>query len=128
MKKTNETSGTSYQGEIRVDYDTLVKVFGEPHFTGGYTCKTDAEWGFDFDGVIATIYNWKNGKNWIGDDGLETKDIEYWHIGGFNDEAVRVVEKALSINSRKKDKKYFERIITSQYGLEEKMKKLLIKE
>ena len=51
--------------EIRVDYDTLVKVFGEPHSTGGYTCKTDAEWGFDFDGVIATIYNWKNGKMYM---------------------------------------------------------------
>ena len=101
MKKTNETSGTSLMGKIQVDYDTLVEVFGEPHHTdvGFYKGnKTDAEWGFDFDGVIATIYNWKNGKNYLGADGLETKYIDEWHIGGFSSKAVEVVKKALNIN------------------------------
>ena len=95
MKKTDKTGGTSLQGIIQIDYDALVKVFGEPHCDDGY--KTDAEWGFDFDGVIATIYNWKNGKNYCGTDGLETKDIVKWHIGGFNNKAVEVVKYKLRI-------------------------------
>ncbi|MBC8489586.1 MAG: hypothetical protein H8D45_26510 [Bacteroidetes bacterium] len=96
MKKTDKTGGTSFRGYIQVDYDTLVKVFGEPHYRDGY--KTDAEWAFDFDGVIGTIYNYKDGKNYLGADGLETKDIVNWHIGGFSNKVVEVVKKALSIS------------------------------
>ncbi len=94
MKKTDKIGGTSLQGIVQVDYDTLVKIFGEPHYDDGY--KTDAEWRFDFGGITATIYNWKNGKNYRGTTGLETKDIRTWHVGGFNDTAIEVVQKALN--------------------------------
>lgn len=76
-----ETAGTSLQGEIDCTYDTLCELFGEPMDGDGY--KVDAEWIVLFDdGEVATIYNYKDGKNYCGDDGLETKQITDWHIGG----------------------------------------------
>lgn len=98
MKKINKTEAiiSSFKGEIQVDYDTLVAVFGEPHYIHkNNMSKVDVEWGFDFDGVVAIIYNWKNGKNYLGVDGLELKDIEKWNVGGSDDKAVEVVEKEI---------------------------------
>ena len=72
--------GTHFVGGVICSYDKLVQVFGEP-LEGHY--KTDAEWYLKFpDGEIGTIYNWKNGKNYCGDDGLDVEEITTWHIGG----------------------------------------------
>ena len=72
--------GTYLIGEVICSYDKLVEVFGEP-LEGDY--KTDAEWHLKFsDGQVATIYNWKNGKNYCGDDGIDVEEITTWHIGG----------------------------------------------
>ena len=87
-ERSNRVSGTSLLGSVNVSYDTLVELFGEP-FTGddvdGY--KTDAEWHIDIDrgyedtGFVA-IYNYKDGKNYLGADGLNVADITDWHVGG----------------------------------------------
>jgi hypothetical protein len=87
-----ETSGTHLQGYINVGYEDLVKTFGIPKVWDDY--KSDAEWHVCFeDGTRATIYNYKNGKNYCGQDGLDVQDIVEWHVGGFTELAVeRVLE------------------------------------
>lgn len=94
---TQRTSlnGTSLQGYIDCDYETLCKVFGKETSDGdGY--KVDAQWELEFsDGTVATIYNWKNGKNYDEDDGLEVSEITDWHIGGHDKQAVANVRKLL---------------------------------
>jgi hypothetical protein len=58
--------------------------------------KTDAEWEIKFeDGSIATIYNWKDGKNYCGHSGLKTVNIRDWHIGGFSSGVVNYIKQAL---------------------------------
>jgi|TARA_R110001583_G_scaffold16234_3_gene66091 hypothetical protein len=78
---------TCYMGCLDADYNLLVEKIGSPiKSLDGY--KTDAEWVIEFDGgCIATIYNWKDGKNYRGDEGLDPKDISEWHVGG-NDKCV----------------------------------------
>ena len=94
----NETNvsvnGTCLQGVIGADYSILCELFGEP--TEGDNYKTDAEWLVEFaDGTVATIYNWKNGKNYCGEDGLDVDDICEWHVGGNSSRAVLLVEQVM---------------------------------
>ena len=96
MEKTTNVGGTYLQGYIRANYKQLLKAFGEPHDPDGDNYKTDVEWAFEFaDGTIATLYNWKNGKNYLGEaEGLELNDIYEWHVGGFSEKAVaKLLEK-----------------------------------
>jgi len=76
--------GGSLQSQIDITYDELVEILGEPNAeTDGY--KTDAEWNFEFDGVPFSIYNYKDGVNYLGlADGLPVEFITDWHIGGEN--------------------------------------------
>lgn len=81
------TGGTSLQGYIDISYERLVQMLGQPEAGDEY--KVDAEWIVRFDdGTVATIYNWKDGKNYNGDEGLDVEQITDWHIGGFNNMAV----------------------------------------
>jgi hypothetical protein len=96
MEKTTNVGGTFLQGYIKASYDQLVKTFGEPHDPNGDNYKTDVEWAFEFaDGTVATLYNWKNGKNYLGEaEGLELNDIYEWNVGGNSDKAVaKLLEK-----------------------------------
>jgi len=88
--KSENMSEPSLQGYLYADYDDLVKLLGEPHSEGdGY--KTDAEWCIEFsDGTVATIYNWKNGRNYTGAD-VSLNSIKTWNVGGRNDRAHRLV-------------------------------------
>ena len=84
--KKIETDG-HLQGYIDADYNVLVKLFGKS--SDSYDeFKTDVEWEIEFeDGIKCYIYNYKNGINYCGDDGLELWEIRDWHIGG-NDKVV----------------------------------------
>jgi hypothetical protein len=86
-------------GYIDCSYADLVKVFGEPTAErDGY--KVDVEW--EFDNKIS-IYNWKDGKNYLGDDGMEVEDITDWHIGGTTKtHVIRIVDalKEAGVNVR----------------------------
>ena len=95
---TIDTIGTSYQGVINTTYDEIVEKFGEPTNTDASPYeKVNAQWslqfdvptedGEDYDYVTATIYNWKMGY-------IPTEKYE-WHIGGFDFEAVDLVQKVL---------------------------------
>ena len=80
-------SGTSFLGDIGLDYYDIVSRLGRPQDGDGY--KVDAEWNIEFDdGTVATLYNWKNGRNYCGEDGLDLHQIDEWHIGGFEKDAV----------------------------------------
>ena len=84
--------GTSLQGYIITQYATLKKAFGKPNCGDEY--KIDAEWDIEFDdGLIATVYNWKNGKAYCGAEGTPKTKIMDWHIGGKRQEAVdRIID------------------------------------
>lgn len=85
-----DVSGTSLQGYIMTSYAMLLIKLGKPKPGDGR--KTDAEWSLLFaDGTVATVYNWKNGKAYMGEDGLELKEINEWHIGGFDERARELV-------------------------------------
>ena len=87
-------NGTSLRGYVEITYDALVKKFGEPNGLPD-TGKQDAEWVLSTPKGIATIYNYKNGKNYCGEDGLAVWEIEEWNIGGHNDDVVEVIKQAL---------------------------------
>jgi len=86
----DDATGTCFQGRVTADYDTLVELFGNP--LKGDEYKTDVEWAFKYNGTVVTIYNWKNGRSYLGSDGLKVEDIKLWNIGGFDINAVWVVE------------------------------------
>jgi hypothetical protein len=89
--KTNPdemTFGTSLQGHLTATYAELVELFGKPHdFFDDFKC--DAEWYIEFDdGTVATIYNWKNGRNYCGPDAPPVEAITHWNVGGHNENAL----------------------------------------
>ena len=85
--KEIECCGSSLMGEIDCKYTDILLSFGLTGDTDGN--KVDAEWTILFnDGVIATLYNWKDGKNYNGSLGFDVEDIYDWHIGGFKKESV----------------------------------------
>ena len=80
MKFTNLTAkpkmdwtaagGTCLQGYIDANYADLCEKLGA--HSNGDEYKVDAEWVLRFsDGTIATVYNYKDGKNYCGEDGLD---------------------------------------------------------
>jgi hypothetical protein len=92
--------GTSLQGVIQADYEELVQVFGkpDPNLTDGY--KTDVEWCVEVqeeDGHthVVFIYNWKDGENYLGANGLRVWDMKEWHIGGKSPENVTQIREIL---------------------------------
>ena len=88
--------GTSLQGEIKCFYKTLAKKFGVPDKGDGY--KVDAEWVMQFeDGTVATIYNYKNGHNYLKNEGTPTEEIIEWHVGGKSERAFELVKEVLNI-------------------------------
>ena len=95
MEKTELTGGTYLRGHIKAPYEKLLEVFGEPHLKNGDDLKTDVEWAFKFaDGTVATLYNWKNGKNYCGDEGLYLHEMYEWNVGGNSKKAVsKLLEK-----------------------------------
>ena len=91
------SNGTCRRGCITAtSYATLVSTFGEPMQNGFDDCKSDAEWRVQVeDGTVATIYNWKNGRNYCGIEGTPTNQIREWNIGGYDSRAVDYVKAEL---------------------------------
>ena len=93
---TERMTGTSLQGYCPsgTTYAQLVAAFGEPGANDGY--KVDAQWALGFeDGTVATVYNYKTGRNYLEDEGRAVENLvgDDWHIGGKSPEAVaRIVE------------------------------------
>ena len=88
---SSKANGTSYLENLKITYQELVDLFGEPTIeTDGY--KVDAEWHVSLrktdtgwtapEDAFVTIYNYKDGKNYNGANGLNVEDITNWHVGG----------------------------------------------
>jgi hypothetical protein len=89
--------GSHLQGYIKAKYTELVALFGKPTDGDGY--KVDAEWNVKFDdGIVASIYNYKDGPNYCGPDGVPVHKITDWHIGGTTKRAVDQVQIALDLH------------------------------
>ncbi len=85
------SGGTGLQGYIDISYAELVEVLGDG-VGGSDDYKTDADWTILFgSGTVATIYNYKDGPNYCGAEGLDKEDIRDWHIGGKSAASVRKV-------------------------------------
>ena len=97
FKPATRFESSCLQGYVDVEYSTLKKVFGKEHSDGdGY--KVDAEWMLKFsDGTYATIYNYKDGKNYNGKSGLAKTKITDWHVGGSSELAVTRVQAAIDM-------------------------------
>jgi len=89
---------SSKKGEISATFDKLTSVFGEPtQQSYEFGEKSDCEWVIEWDdGMVGTIYNWKNGKSYMGEDGLEIQDITDWCIGGHQDTVVDRINNLLT--------------------------------
>ena len=87
-----QTWGTSLQGEIETSYSNLVSKFGSPNSEHD-EYKTDAEWALKDKGTVITIYNYKNGHNYLGKRGKDVANIRTWHIGGKTKKAVDIIKK-----------------------------------
>jgi len=83
---SSSASGTHLQGTVTTRYQRLVEVFGPSRGPGD---KVTQEWIIQFsDGVVATIYDWK-------EPSTPTEEYE-WHVGGFNSQALHNVMTVLN--------------------------------
>lgn len=88
-------SGTALQQTVDASYTTITKLFGMPWEGDGY--KSDALWVIEFKGEgFVTVYNWKNGKNYLGEMGTPIGKISHWNIGSKCPELARRVRNMLS--------------------------------
>ena len=94
-------NGTHLQGYINCSYDDLVEALGYPLEEGYDDYKSDAEWDIEFDdGTVATIYNYKNGKNYLGAEGLNLCDMKQWNVGGHDKSAINRVLDVINVKAR----------------------------
>ena len=89
--------GTCLQGTINTNYSELVRIFGKQN-SDNDSGKIDAQWTVNTPDGIATIYNYKDGKSYLGKDGLRITDITDWHIGGKNKKVIDWIKLAILKN------------------------------
>ena len=92
-----KTGQSSLQGYINAPLEHLESIFNK-HGYDHDNFKTDGSWSLEFKEngsiTIATIYNCKDGKNYLGNDGFDLDQIKSWNIGGFGVNAYnKVLEK-----------------------------------
>lgn len=91
------SEGTSYVGKMQIPYQKLIDKLGKSNQDNdGY--KVDAEWLISTPAGIATIYNYKTGKNYCRNEGLEVEQITDWHIGGNSKNVVAYIGKFLELD------------------------------
>lgn len=101
---TIDTGGSGYIGNVDAGYDELCDLFGAPSGGDGY--KVDAQWRVRFeDGTVASIYNYKDGINYNGQNGVPVEKIRDWHVGGVKESAHRRVQIAIDLYREGKQEK-----------------------
>ena len=98
---TDDACGTFLQGHISLPFQQIVDTFGQPEITNDPGAKVDAMWKLTVlcngHNERATIYNYKTGKNYQGEDGVDVVDIEQWNIGGDKHVVVDQLHKLLGV-------------------------------
>ena len=95
-------TGSHFMGMIGGDenpltYTRLCELFGTP--MSGRDDKSSCNWVLEFeDGLIATIYDYKSSKNYLGEDGLWVSEMKEWHIGGHDEVVFNRVQKILDMD------------------------------
>lgn len=89
-----QSTGGHLQKEIDISYREIVQKFGKPNCENdGY--KTDAEWSIITPAGVGSVYNYKDGKNYNGANGIPTTNIRDWHIGAEVPEVAEFIVKEL---------------------------------
>lgn len=91
LNQNASACGTSLQGEIELNCQKLIALFGVPNESDG--CKVSTEWVFESEtGEVFTLYDYKETN--LYDDGLPTVE-EFralpsysWHIGALRSDDV----------------------------------------
>ncbi|TXG76342.1 hypothetical protein E6P97_03705 [Patescibacteria group bacterium] len=91
----NKRTGASFKGYLYAQYDQLLPTFGEPRQPVHADNKIDVEWIIDTPHGVAIIYNYKDGKAYLGDSGLNPEEIYEWHVGGKTSEVYSWIKERL---------------------------------
>jgi hypothetical protein len=82
-----EGDGKPFMGFLgrveNISYKRIVRLFGLPT-TNGDEDKTDAAWIIETPDGYGELYNYKNGRTYLGPEGQKTVDITDWCIRGEN--------------------------------------------
>ena len=88
---SSKANGTSLIDYLNITYNELVDLFGQPQGPSSDN-KVSCEWHVSLqeahtdwtspEDAFVTIYNYKDGKNYLGPDGLNIDQITSWHVGG----------------------------------------------
>lgn len=93
FSKGADVNGTSYQGQIEIDLDSLIQIFGPPdsgpddRWGDKVTCEWCLQWA---DGMVTTIYDYKTGRT--------PRGRYAWHVGGRDRRAAERIQDYLQIN------------------------------
>lgn len=79
------TRRSSLQGYVVTTRERLTELFGKPEM--GYDSKTSVQWTLEIDGQIITLYDYHTP--------AEPGEEYEFHIGGYTDDAVQVVQNFL---------------------------------
>lgn len=85
---------TSLIGYVNMPFDQLKRLFGDFEVESD-PFKIDYEVEFILDGYHFTIYNWKDGNNYLGEEGMPIEDITEWHIGGTHERNLSILQSYL---------------------------------
>lgn len=102
-----------YKGFVKCSYKKLLGLFGLPK--EGDLHRQDVLWDINLSvGRSKTypvqIYNYKNGANFLGEDGLELDDIKTWFVSANNDLVVPLLQTYLVKAKVKNIKKRAEKV------------------
>jgi len=82
LKDTQAVYGTSLKGYLKIGVRDLKAIFGDPIDEPSGDLKVNWEWIYEINDKIFTIYNYKDGPSYLGNNNITIDDIEIWHIGG----------------------------------------------
>src|SRR5687767_12636458 len=80
-----EYDGGSKTNSLSIPYLKMVQVLGEPikNTESGFPdddYKVDVCWGFKSDKGVVSIWNYKNGPAYLGDEDVKLEDIDYFSV------------------------------------------------
>ena len=80
----NDVLMTHLHGEMVISFQKIVDILGQPNGSHD-SYKSSAQWQIVTPFGMGTIYDYKEGKSYLGRaEGKARKDIVNWHIGAHN--------------------------------------------